>query len=333
MNNEIKVSVLCLAYNHEKYIRECLDSILNQKTSFKFEIIINDDASTDRTAEIIKEYENKYPEQIRPIYQQENKYSKGVAIIEECILERAAGKYVAFCECDDKWLDENKLQLQYDYMENHLECSMCTHNTLIHDLNHIQEDMNFNSWDREHILNEREVFMDWKVHTSSYFVRKEDAYRPVEYRKYWFGDYVRLTMAYTEGKVVALPAVMSQYNYGVASGELKSVDSSKIEARKEKVLDRKRYLEQLDQATERKFHKIINERILVTQLEAESLRERDVLTYSHDKKEVMKAAKSIVKKSAYKKYISSLSGMIKVKELIRYRGYVLYPAWVKIWKK
>ena len=182
--NDVKVSVICLAYNHEKYIGECLDSIVNQMTTFKFEVVINDDASTDNTANIIREYEERYPEKIKALYQKDNQYSKGVAIIEEKMLEHANGKYVAFCECDDKWTDLHKLQRQYEYMEHHPECSMCVHNTVIHDLNETQKDVNFNSWYKEHVLTQKEVFMDWKVHTSAFFVRKEDAYRPLEFRKY-----------------------------------------------------------------------------------------------------------------------------------------------------
>ncbi len=113
-------------------------------------------------------------------------------------------------------------------MEHHPECSMCVHNTVIHNLNETQKDVNFNSWNKEHVLTQKEVFMDWKVHTSAYFVRKEDAYRPLEFRKYWFGDYVRLTLAYTEGNVVSLPYIMSQYNYGVSTGALHAVDYGNV---------------------------------------------------------------------------------------------------------
>ena len=97
-------------------LEESLDSILNQDTSFKYEVIVHDDASTDHTAEIIREYEKKYPDKIVAIYQKENLYSKGVAIIEEQMLDKAKGKYIAFCECDDKWTDSRKLEMQYDYM-------------------------------------------------------------------------------------------------------------------------------------------------------------------------------------------------------------------------
>lgn len=333
MTNDIKVSVVCLAYNHENYIRECLDSIINQITTFKYEVIVNDDASTDNTANIIKEYEKKYPKKIKAIFQKENQYSKGIAIIENHMLDNARGKYIAFCECDDKWTDLKKLQKQYEYMETHSECSMCVHNTVIHDLNCVREDTTFNSWNTEHTLNQKEVFMDWKVHTSAYFVKKEDAYRPLEFRKYWFGDYVRLTLAFVEGKVVSLPYVMSQYNYGVVTGALHAVDYSKLKERKEHVLDRKEYLEKLNQRSKGKFRDIINKRILLTELDAASLHEQDIIMHSRDKNEIIEAVKKISGTEEYKKYVSALKGIEKIKENIKYKGYILYSPWVKIWKK
>ena len=99
--DEIMVSIICTAYNHEKYIRDALDGFVSQKTNFKFEILVNDDASTDRTAEIIREYEMKYPDLMRPVYQTENQYSKGVRISHDILIPRARGKYLAYCEGDD----------------------------------------------------------------------------------------------------------------------------------------------------------------------------------------------------------------------------------------
>ena len=127
MDNDIKVSIICTAFNHEKYIRQCLDGFVMQKTNFKYEVLINDDASTDNTAQIIKEYEKKYPEIIKPVYQTENQYSKGVKISMEILTPKAKGKYIAFCEGDDYWCDENKLQLQVDRLEARPECKMCVH--------------------------------------------------------------------------------------------------------------------------------------------------------------------------------------------------------------
>lgn len=118
------VSIICLTYNHEKYIRETLEGFVNQKTNFKFEILIHDDASTDRTAQIIHEYEVKYPDLIKPIYQTENQYSKGGAIICKFLLPISSGKYLAFCEGDDYWSDERKLQKQVDILERESNCAL-----------------------------------------------------------------------------------------------------------------------------------------------------------------------------------------------------------------
>lgn len=111
------VSICCITYNHEKYIRDAIESFLMQETNFPFEIIIHDDASTDKTADIIREYEKKYPELIKPIYQTENQYSKGVKINLEFNFPRAKGKYIALCEGDDYWTDPNKLQIQVAFLE------------------------------------------------------------------------------------------------------------------------------------------------------------------------------------------------------------------------
>ncbi|MFK2238497.1 glycosyltransferase family 2 protein [Bacteroides fragilis] len=104
------VSIFCITYNHSSYIRQCLDGFLIQKTNFPFEVLIHDDASTDDTAGIIKEYEAKYPDIIKPIYQVENQYSKGLDINIVYNLPRARGKYIAMCEGDDYWIDPLKLQ-------------------------------------------------------------------------------------------------------------------------------------------------------------------------------------------------------------------------------
>ena len=124
--NDIVVTILTLAYNHEPYIRQCLDGIVMQQTNFKFELLIHDDASTDGTANIIREYELKYPEIIKPIYQKENQYSKKVPIGVTYLYPRAKGKYIALCEGDDYWTDSLKLQKQVDFLEANPEYVMCS---------------------------------------------------------------------------------------------------------------------------------------------------------------------------------------------------------------
>lgn len=126
-NDEVMVSVCCLAYNHEKYIRQTLEGFVSQKTDFKFEVIVHDDASTDKTESIIEEFGQKYPDIIKPIFQVENQYSKGVKILDAYIYPRCNGRYLCYCEGDDYWCDKDKLQKQFDVLEEHPECSICVH--------------------------------------------------------------------------------------------------------------------------------------------------------------------------------------------------------------
>lgn len=127
------VSIICNTYNHEKYIRDALESFIFQKTNFEFEVLVHDDASTDNTTNIIREYEKRFPNMIKPIYQKQNQYSKGINIGQIYQYPRAKGKYVALCEGDDYWIDPLKLQKQVDYMEAHPECTLCFTNGYIED--------------------------------------------------------------------------------------------------------------------------------------------------------------------------------------------------------
>ena len=123
----LKVSISCLVYNHEPYLRECFDGFMMQKTNFDFEVLVHDDASTDNSASIIREYETKYPDIFKPIYQTENQYSKGVKVSATFNFPRAKGKYIAMCEGDDYWTDPLKLQKQVDFLETHPDYVMCSH--------------------------------------------------------------------------------------------------------------------------------------------------------------------------------------------------------------
>jgi len=124
------VSVLIITYNHEKYIRDAIEGCLKQKTNFPIEIIIHDDASTDKTTEIVKEYAEKYPELIFPILQTENQYSKGVKITSS-LIPKARGKYIAICEGDDYWCDPHKLQKQVLFLEKNQKYSGSAHQTIV----------------------------------------------------------------------------------------------------------------------------------------------------------------------------------------------------------
>lgn len=121
------VSIRCTTYNHEKYIRDALEGFVMQKTNFKFEAIVHDDASTDNTAAIIQEYAEKYPDIIKPIFETENQYSKHDGSLARIMNAACKGKYIAMCEGDDYWTDPYKLQKQVDFLETHPEYAMCSH--------------------------------------------------------------------------------------------------------------------------------------------------------------------------------------------------------------
>lgn len=126
MESQTVVSICCLTYNHELYIEEAINSFLNQKTSFKFEIIIFDDCSTDSTTQIVNKFKLQYPDLIKIILPQENTFSKGKTSFYD-LIRASKGKYVACCEGDDYWISEDKLQAQVDFLENNTGISICFH--------------------------------------------------------------------------------------------------------------------------------------------------------------------------------------------------------------
>lgn len=132
----ILVAIHCLVYNHEPYLRDCFEGFVMQKTNFRFVAVVHDDCSTDHSADIIREYEAKYPDIFRPIYETENQYSKpdgSLGRIMNAAIDATGAKYIAMCEGDDYWTDPLKLQKQVDYMEAHPECAVCFHPVMVYD--------------------------------------------------------------------------------------------------------------------------------------------------------------------------------------------------------
>ena len=125
MDESLMVSIQCLAYNHKKYIRQCLDGFVMQKTNFRFEAIVHDDASDDGTSEIIREYADRYPNIIKPIYETENLYSRHDGSLRRVVQKKLSGKYIALCEGDDYWIDPLKLQKQVDFLEANPDYGIC----------------------------------------------------------------------------------------------------------------------------------------------------------------------------------------------------------------
>ena len=127
-----------MSYMHENYIRDCIEGILMQKTTFPVQVLIHDDASADDTADIVREYELKYPNLIKAYYQTENSYTKKDKRKRRLTFSSwRIGKYEALCEGDDYWTDPLKLQKQFDFLENNEEFILCTHN---HSTKYVERD-------------------------------------------------------------------------------------------------------------------------------------------------------------------------------------------------
>ena len=118
------VSVCCTTYNHEGFIAQAIESFLMQETDFPFEVIIRDDCSTDNTASIVREYAEIFPKIIKPIFEDENQYSKGVKPM-SIVYKKAVGEYIAFCEGDDYWTCHDKLSRQIKFLQENLKYSFC----------------------------------------------------------------------------------------------------------------------------------------------------------------------------------------------------------------
>lgn len=212
-------SVRCITYNHEKYIAQALDSFLMQETNFPFEIVVHDDASTDKTADIIREYEAKYPIIIKPIYETENLYSKKDGSLRKIMDNACKGKYIAYCEGDDYWCDPHKLQMQHDAMEAHPECSLCTH--IVQEVTEngdpikLRPDSGVFS---KKIISQNEfgeILFTRNQHplqTSSFFVKRKDLINNnLFFAGPGCGDEKILRMSLKEGNVFFIESVMSCY--------------------------------------------------------------------------------------------------------------------------
>jgi len=223
MSDNVQVSIICTAYNHEKYIRQCLDGFVMQK-GVSFEIIIHDDASTDGTANIIREYEAKYPNLFKPIYQTENQHSKHIPLlISSFINPLSTGKYVALCEGDDYWTDPYKLKKQYDVLENNPNCFMCGHKVNVVKEN--GDDIGYTcprNDIKSSILPKGYICMNYDnakyIHTSSFFFKAnyyKSFYRnPPQFRLVApVGDIPLLLYFNTVGNIIYINEVMSNYRF------------------------------------------------------------------------------------------------------------------------
>ncbi|WP_350594478.1 MULTISPECIES: glycosyltransferase family 2 protein [unclassified Pseudoalteromonas] len=209
------VSILCHMFNQERYIEDAFRGFLMQKTDFVFEVIAHDDASTDGTSDIVREYAKRYPKIFKPVIQTENQYSKGKkpSLLSSA---HAKGEYFALCEGDDFWINENKLQLQTDVLNNNRKVNLVVHDSLV--INN-QDDLikdafgslNFN----DGIVPVNEVFLtDGQfAPTASYFFRNVSLQFLADYSESPVGDFLIEVFLGMEG-VFLISNKMSVYRLG-----------------------------------------------------------------------------------------------------------------------
>ena len=325
MEDNIKISVCCLVYNHEKYLRKMLESLVNQKTDFDYEILINDDASTDRSPEIIKEYQQKYPKLIKPVFQTENQYSKNVHMSNTFLFPRVKGEFVCFCEGDDYWCDNNKLQEQYNVMSSHPECSICTHCTqLIKEDGRIMRGILPPRKIEEGII-EQEQFAQWLLaesnftfQLSSYCIRADLIHEleadklPEFYKASPVGDEVILRYCLNSGKVYFINKIMSCYRVNsIGSWSLR--ENSSAEKKKSHCEKLKKVDLLFNEFSGGRFERYIKEGLI----------HRDFIFYAQTKNY------REVRKPEYKKFWKKL----KLKTKIKYTVCTYFPFLDKIWDK
>ena len=225
IQQEILVAINCLTYNHEPYIRQCLEGFVTQKTKFRFVAIVHDDASTDNTAKIVREYADKYPDIIKPIFETENQYSKKDGSLDKIInqaINETNCKYIAVCEGDDYWIDPFKLQKQIDFLENNPEYTLCFHNAkVIYENKELEQQQRLISNGTSSNIENRdysdiEIYENWIIPTASVVFKKEilnsDIYKTATERgRFRYGDIILFLSCCHYGKIRGFEDTMSVY--------------------------------------------------------------------------------------------------------------------------
>jgi len=204
------VSVCCTTYNHESYIAEAIDGFLMQETDFRFEILIRDDCSTDKTAQIVRRYAEQYPQLIKPVYEKENTFSKGVKPMPQ-LYKIAKGKYIALCEGDDYWIDTLKLQKQVDFLEENDEYVTCIHNSLNLDMDGIQSPQKFSQEDEERDYTLEDLFQRNITNTCTLLFKNKRIVLPHNFNTFPMGDWPLQMILAEDGKIKYFPEIMAVY--------------------------------------------------------------------------------------------------------------------------
>lgn len=210
---KVLVSVQCLVYNHASYLRQCLDGFVMQKTSFKYEVIVHDDASSDGSSDIIREYAQKFPNIFKVIIQHQNVYSKGISPTKKYVLPLCTGKYIAMCEGDDYWTDPYKLQKQVDFLESHPDFTMCFHGATIKNETNTRVLTTCDKIETKEYFT-KDIFPGWVVPTASVVYRREpvESYPPLKHQEWMkYGDITLFLKCTHIGRVWGMADQMSVY--------------------------------------------------------------------------------------------------------------------------
>jgi len=200
------VSICCITYNQEKFLRKTLDSFIMQETDFSYEVLINDDKSTDNTPKIIKEYVKKYPDIIKPVF---NKKNLGAVKNFFTNFERSTGKFVAICEGDDYWTDPKKLQKQVDFLKKNQKYSICFHSVKVHHDGIKKEDYIFPR--KRFNLTVNELLKRNFIQTNSVMYRRQKKYN-LSTADFLPGDWYLHIYHAKFGEIGFIDEVMSVYN-------------------------------------------------------------------------------------------------------------------------
>lgn len=262
MKPEVSISVT--TYNQEKYIEQTLESLLMQKTDFYFDILINDDASSDRSPEIIRKYQEKYPQIIKPIYQTENQYSQGKEVHYTFNYTRAEGKYIAYCDGDDYWTDPMKLQKQYDFMENHSEFSACVHagksvnekgTRVLWEQRAAQQDCRINT---KKVIASQGMFASNSLFMKNYF--NGDFVMPAWFHEAKITDYPLYLILSTKGDLYYMDEIMCSFRVGSA-GSFTELVLNNPEKKKQHLYEMIDLLHTFDEVTDYTYSQTIAEQI------------------------------------------------------------------------
>lgn len=208
------ISVIVLTYNQENFIARNLRGIFKQKVNFPIQLILSNDHSTDATDQVIKELIKEAPSHIQILYTNHSKNLGSTPNFYDA-LKKVTGQYIAFCEGDDYWVDENKLQQQYDFLENNAEYAMC-----FHQVKNKSSDPNLNNTNFS-VIEEKdytalEIYKHWIVHTTSVLIKTEVLENKIVKSMYkhpelLYFDTVLYMSASLHGKIRGFPKIMSVY--------------------------------------------------------------------------------------------------------------------------